>query len=184
MFNEGKTAQMAAYFLLLCGNRMPHLKLMKLLYLSDRKAMNEYGFPISGDKFVSMDYGPVLSTTLNLINGWIKPKDNGWESWVTDKENHHVALKDGITRDNLDELSEADIQIMDSVWNTFKNYNQWRIAEYTHTHCSEWKDPKGSLIPISYHEIFKALGKSNEEAQFLSERIEEESYIEDVFAQL
>jgi hypothetical protein len=36
MFSEEKVAQMAAYLLLKRGGRMAYLKLMKLLYLSNR----------------------------------------------------------------------------------------------------------------------------------------------------
>ena len=62
MFNERKAAQMAAFFLgQLLDRKMPHLKLMKLLYLSDREAVRAFGWPISGDRLVSMPHGPVLS---------------------------------------------------------------------------------------------------------------------------
>ena len=58
MFNERKVAQMAAFFL---GRspacRMSDFKLMKLLYLSDRQAMREFGRPISGDRLVRMTAG-------------------------------------------------------------------------------------------------------------------------------
>lgn len=48
MFNERKAAQMAAFFLgQLLDRKMPHLKLMKLLYLSDREAVRAFGWPIS-----------------------------------------------------------------------------------------------------------------------------------------
>ena len=36
---------------------MPHLKLMKLMYLADREAVRTCGFPITGDRFVSMPQG-------------------------------------------------------------------------------------------------------------------------------
>ncbi|WP_252150197.1 hypothetical protein, partial [Escherichia coli] len=39
MFNEEKVAQMAAYLLKKHGGSMRFIKLMKLMYLSDRKAM-------------------------------------------------------------------------------------------------------------------------------------------------
>lgn len=77
MFNERKVAQMAAFLLGKGGDRMPHLKLMKLLYLSDREAMERYGFPISGDCIVAMPHGPVLSMTLNLMDGDVESLPGG-----------------------------------------------------------------------------------------------------------
>lgn len=92
MFNERKVAQMAAYLLKKRGGCMSHLKLMKLLYLADREAMDRYGAPMSGDRVVSMPQGPVLSMTLNLVDGDIESSPNGWDGWVSDKANNEVAL--------------------------------------------------------------------------------------------
>ena len=81
MFNERKAAQMAAFFLgQLLDRKMPHLKLMKLLYLSDREAVRAFGWPISGDRLVSMPHGPVLSQTLNLMDGDVESQPGGWET--------------------------------------------------------------------------------------------------------
>jgi uncharacterized phage-associated protein len=59
MFDDRRVAQMAAYLLSREKGRMNHLKLMKLLYLADRESMKRHGQPISGDRFVAMDHGPV-----------------------------------------------------------------------------------------------------------------------------
>ncbi len=47
---------------------MSYMKLLKLLYLVDREALLRWGRPVSTDRYVSMDRGPVLSKTLDLIN--------------------------------------------------------------------------------------------------------------------
>ena len=70
MFNERKVAQMAAFFLQQAGGTLNILKLMKLLYLSEREAMNRYGEPLSYDAMVSMPHGPVLSMTYECMNGY------------------------------------------------------------------------------------------------------------------
>ena len=46
---EEKAAQAAALFLLKAGGPMPHLKLMKLLYIADRESYRRRGSPITGD---------------------------------------------------------------------------------------------------------------------------------------
>ena len=70
LFNEKRTAQAAAFMLHSAGGRLPLLKLMKLLYLAERESLRLFGEPISGDKLVSMPHGPVLSKTLDMMNGW------------------------------------------------------------------------------------------------------------------
>ncbi|GAV20831.1 hypothetical protein MMIC_P1806 [Mariprofundus micogutta] len=186
MFSEHKVSQMAGYFLSLCeGNSMPHLKLMKLLYLADRKSLDEYGFPISGDSVVAMPHGPVLSMTLDFINGAAKSSSGGWESWISDRSNHRVSLRSSShTRGDFDELSDIDIDILDEIWIQFKDMGRWDIRDYTHDNCPEWEDPKGSSMPIPFRKIFEALGKSRQEAVALEARIEDEVAIEGVFARL
>lgn len=185
MFSECKVAQMAAYFLSLCHtHKMPHLKLMKLLYLADRQAMDSYGLPISGDKVVAMPHGPVLTMTLDFINGAVQSTVRAWEGMISDRSNHQVSLRHEIDRSNLDELSDADIGVLDSIWGKFGSLSQWELVDYTHEHCPEWEDPQGSSTPISYKRIFCALGRNRQEASELSQRIESESELNGVLASL
>lgn len=184
MFNERKVAQMAAYLLTKGGNRMPHLKLMKLLYLADRRSMELYGFPISGDRIVAMPHGPALSMTLNLMDGDVESCENGWESWVSDKENHEVSLKREVSLDAFDELSPTDKDTLDEVWGKFGQMGKWEIRDYTHANCPEWKNPNGSSIAIPYEKVFLALGRTAEEAEELGARIEAERSLEGIFAGL
>ena len=66
-FDERKAAQAASVLLDRHEGRMPYIKLLKLLYLADREALIETGLPITGDRFVSLKFGPVLSRVLDLI---------------------------------------------------------------------------------------------------------------------
>lgn len=184
MFNERKVAQMAAYLLAKGESTMPHLKLMKLLYLADRRSMNDFGYPISGDKVVAMPHGPVLSMTLDHINGFAISCEDGWESWISDKADHRVSLKRTPSIDILDELSAADRTTLDATWAEFGHMGQWEIRDYTHDHCSEWRDPNESQFPISYMDIFRALGKSPEVALELSARIEAKQSMDRILASL
>ena len=184
MFNERKVAQMAAYLLAKDGGRFAHLKLMKLLYLSDRESMNLSGFSISGDYPVSMRHGPVLSLTLSLISGDVLSQPDGWDCWISDKENHEVAVKREFNRNELDELSEFDIDIMDIIWDNYGHMTQWEIRDFTHDNCAEWIDPKASSSPIPEDRIFKALGKSDEQVKALSSEIENQKSIHKLFAAL
>ena len=184
-FNECKTAQAAAFFLSRqTKNRMPHLKLMKLLYLADRESVREHGYPITNDAWVSMPHGPVLSRTLDLINGYVDSAPNGWEHWISDKENHEVALRRAFSPDELGQLSPADTEVLESVWNEFGAMSQWEIRDWTHDHCKEWKDPCGSSAPIAFEDMAKAVGYSAQAAQALSDEFEENKAIDRLFASL
>ena len=183
-FNERKVAQMAAFFLQERGEPMAILKLMKLLYLAERESLRLYGMPMSGDHLVAMPHGPVLSITYDLMSGSYDTHEGGWQQWIADRENYEVSLQKKVSREDLDELSNANIAILRAVWEKFGYLNRWEIRDYTHDFCPEWQDPHGSSQPIAYEAIFRVLGRSPEEARLLAERIEEEKTIDQVFQSL
>lgn len=186
MFNERKAAQVATWFLRQGKGNMAHLKLIKLMYLAEREAMNQHGVLITGDRFVSMDQGPVPSLTLSFLNGEKRNGDDGWDKWVSDKADHKVALKERAETAALDELSEAEIAILADVWAKFGHMSKWDLVDHLHepAHCAEWKDPDGSSTAITYEQIFLALGKQPEVAVALAERIEQQRAIDKLFATL
>ena len=161
---------------------MSHLKLMKLLYLADREAIRMYGRSISEDQAVSMPHGPVLSMTLNYMDGNIKSEQGGWESWISDKENHEMSLVQEVDIDALDELSQADITVLDSVWQKFGGMGRWKIRDWTHQHCEEWQDPKGSMLPIQRESIYRAVNHTEEATREYLAEIERASEIDHIFA--
>lgn len=185
MFNERKAAQMAAFFLgQLPERKMAHLKLMKLLYLSDREAVRAFGWPISGDRLVSMPHGPVLSQTLNLMDGDVESQPGGWEEWISDKENHELSLRQPLEVTALDELAPAEIDVLKAVWEKFGGMGKWEIRDWTHQHCAEWKDPKGSSFPIQYEALARAVGFDDDSAKELAAQIHAEQEIDRLFAAL
>lgn len=181
-FNEAKTAQMAAYLLLKRGGRMSHMKLIKLLYMADRESCDRSGFPMSGDTMVSLKYGPVLSSTLNILNG--EPSSSGeWSHFISQKQDHQVGLVKSVQEDDLDELSVADKEILDFIWDKFGSMTRWDLVKYTHdeNNCPEWEDPKESSKPIEVVKLFEALGNTKAEAKKKAQAIEEQSALEEMF---
>lgn len=161
-FPTRKAAQVAAYLINEAGGSINMLRLVKLIYLADRHNMERYDYPIIGDNFVSMPFGPVNSMTLNYINGLIDDRKDEWARFVAPRKSLTLKLARGITVDDLDELSEADIETLDATWKKFQAIvDQFELAEWTHRYCPEWHDPNGSSVPIEYHQIFKCLGKDD-----------------------
>lgn len=179
MFNERKAAQMAAFFLGQAPEgRMSHLKLMKLLYLAEREAVRCFGRPMVGDRLVSMPHGPVLAQTLNLMDGDSESESGGWEDWISDKENHEVALRNSYDRARLDELAPAELSVLQSIWAKFGAMDKWTIRDWTNKHCAEWKDPNGSSYPIQYETLARALGFDDSTARELAAQIQSEQEVD------
>lgn len=179
LFNERRTAQAAAFMLHRAGGRLPLIKLMKLLYLAERQSLQQYGEPITGDRLVSLDHGPVLSKTYDHINGAAESCEGGWDSWIADRAEHVVALRDSSMirspEQDLIELSDSDLEILASVWAEFGHLGKWALVRYTHDNLAEWQDPDGSMIPIPYERLFEVLGYSSEQTSALIARLTDQA---------
>ncbi|PWC18100.1 Panacea domain-containing protein [Brenneria corticis] len=188
MFSENKTAQMAGYLLLKRGGRMAYIKLMKLLYLADREYMLTYGYSMTGDRAVSMDNGPVLSKTYDLLKSGSPQEESPWSEWIAGEKDYEVSIKKqvrGLDDDEaFDELSRADLRILDKVFSEFGGYKRFELCDLTHKMCAEWQNPHGSSVPISPKDIFMAGGKTEEEADALIERMRERNAVQEFSHQL
>ena len=119
---------------------MPYIKLIKLLYLADRQALIDTGLPITGDRMMSLDYGPVLSRTLDQITLGAPPEPSDslpWFEYVTPPEDYNVSARKA---PESDLLSEYEIEVLQAVYEQFGGMNRWALVQYTHT-LPEWHDP-------------------------------------------
>jgi hypothetical protein len=176
-FHPQKAIEAAAVLLKLHGKPMKYLGLLKMLYLADRIALKQMEQTITGDQYVSMDYGPVLSRVYDLIKG--QPVDNVlplWSKFISPpNENHVCLLKDPGDED----LCEEEEEIIQQVYAAFGHIDPFHVAEWTHD-LPEWKDPHGSAIPISVEEILKNIGKSDEEIEEIRKEAIREAYLDEV----
>jgi len=184
MFSERKTAQIAAYFLHRAGGTMEHVKLMKLMYLADREALDAYGSSISKDTMYSMKMGPVLSHTLDLMGGNYDPLCEGeWSGWISPKEHYCVSIKKEITDKSFDEMSEAEMSILEKIFKEFGDWEMRKLIDYTHG-FREWKNPGIGRLPIEYRDIFEALGKPEDKIAVLLEYLQDEAEISAALASI
>lgn len=170
-FREEAAVQAAARILQRGGGRLPYMKLLKLLYLADRKALLELGRPITFDRYVSMKHGPVLSQTYDLIVAEEAPGEHSyWRTHISEPENYTVRLLGEPPRDALSPAQEA---VLDAVFDEFGSMDQWKLVDFTHT-LPEWQDPHGSSIPIALRDILLAGGTEEEDAEAIERDLEAE----------
>jgi uncharacterized phage-associated protein len=167
-FNERKATEAAAFLLRLRGGRMHYLKLIKLLYLADREALLRWGVPITTDRYVSMDHGPVTSKIYNLI------VDEGdkpfWSEYVSAPADYQVTL----LRDApADQLSRAEESLLQEIFSRYGHLYRWDLVDVVHK-LPEWKDPNGSAIPISIRDILQGGGLSPDEADAIVHELDAE----------
>ena len=170
-FNIKKTTQAAAYLLSLSNGRMPYLKLLKLLYLADRKSLQVSEHSITGDQYFSMTKGPVLSATYNLIKS--KGVENYWNNYIQTKP-HDVYM---VNKPGKGELSPYDIEILDQINCEFGGWDRWQLVEYTHK-LPEWVDPGTTSKEISFQALLAGLGYHQKDIQRIINNLENQSKID------
>ena len=161
IFNEGKAAEAAAYLLSLNNGRMPYLKLIKLLYISDRRALTKYHASITTSSYYSMKYGPVTNEILDRIRHPEDFPENGYWNTAISREDYDVCLK---KKFEPYFLSEAEREILSAVDRKYKKVEKFTMADITHS-FPEWKNPGDSSCPISIEDILQATIKDNSERQ-------------------
>ncbi|TPI15761.1 DUF4065 domain-containing protein [Mesorhizobium sp. B4-1-3] len=178
-YNSRKAAQIAAFFAIREGGRIPVLKAVKLIYLSERRFMSDFDSSMLRDQLVSMEHGPVNSITLNQING-LTDDQASWKEFVTDREDHCFSVRSSdLSIAHLDELSRAELRTLENTWAEFGHMDQWQIRDYTHDNCPEWEDPDFSSQPIPYSRVFKFLGKPDPEE--LEKKVIRERTLDSIF---
>lgn len=188
---EITVAQMAAFFLSKEKNKaMAHLKLIKLLYLSDREMIKQYGYPMSWDTPISLEYGPALSQSLDLMRGKIVSAPNGWDCWIAKGKAKQVVLKDnGCANksnfiESLDHFSVAMLQVLEEIWKKFGSMTTTEISDWTHDpqYCQEWSNPGKGVKPIQFEAIAEAVGFDKKTAKEIADSIKETQAIHRTFA--
>lgn len=179
IFDERKASEAAAHFLRRHGGSMPYLKLIKLLYLADRKSLGETGYTITGDHFVSMDRGPVLSRVYDLIKCQPGGELTVWRDHIESGNDFAVRLIGDPCPTRLSLYEEG---VLDAVYDEFGAKTAWNLVAYTHS-LPEWRNPNGSSIPIDPREIMRAEGLSEDEISSVARQLDVERSFSTAFGE-
>jgi uncharacterized phage-associated protein len=154
-FSPDKAVQAAAELLRTePARQMSYLRLLKLLYLAERRSLKESGAPILGGKFVAMKNGPLHSEVYDLIKG-DHPQQARWAEHIR-KQGYHVQLEQD---PGVKQLSRFEIQILREVADHWKDQDDWELAESTHS-FPEWRKNyvEGTSRVIPLEDAFSAVG--------------------------
>jgi uncharacterized phage-associated protein len=169
-FDERRAAAAAALLLKLDDGAMDYMRLLKLLYIAERRALERWGKPIIGDRYYALDQGPILSNTLDLC----KYQSRGvWSEQIKRVGLWAVQLQ---AEPDLGPLSESEVALLEEVSRIYRDKDQWELSEETHK-FPEWKPPRGSRVEILPEDILRALGKSTEEIAEALQESRERAYV-------
>ena len=161
-FRSRKAAQICAYFAGRSdGGRIDKLKLSKLVYLAERSYLAEHHRPMLFDDFYSLAHGPVCSGTLLGVEGRADRKL--WDEYIRRHGLDTIVAVRSMKRQDLDHVSDAELEILDLTWKRFSARSPSSLRNYTHTACPEYTEISEGSKPISYLEVFRALGRDDAE---------------------
>ena len=154
IFDERKAAQAAAWLLRRHGGPMPGLQLARLLYLADRQAMCEHGYPITGDRFVCIATGPALERVFELTRKPHRQHGSVWSEYVRTSNHERLCAAIG---DDCGELSDYDCAVLGRIYEQFGAMDAAELGKHMLT-LLEWSDPKGAAAPIKPQLILRRAG--------------------------
>jgi len=162
-YREDKATALASFFLEKAGGELEYLKLLKLIYLVERESLRRLSTSVTGDVFYSMKHGPVMSATFDLIKdneAWVDFDHENWSRTIARPKGHTVRLKSRFAVDEV--LSPVEVGFAESIWERFKNVDQWEMVEWIHETFPEWQETS-SRIPISTDDVFRAMSLSEDQ---------------------
>lgn len=154
MFREERATAAAWMFVNMHGGAIPHVKLMKLLYFTERRWLIERGMTIFEDKFFSMDEGPVLSDVYNCMKDPSKGAEVGtiWRRVLSPIHDETITQSGDL--DPSQYLTRAQLQVIRDIWDQFGSMSKDEIVDEAHQ-LPEWNDPQGSAIFIKYISVLE-----------------------------
>lgn len=166
-FNYKKSIQALNFFAIQAGGNINKMKALKLIWLSDRLHLRNFGRPILNDTYFALNYGPIASNTKDLVEN---------TSFLTEPErayrneylsNHSQTTYDFQSKNPVDSkvFSKTDLEVMETIFKVFGHFNEFQLSEESHKY-PEWKKFEGHLksstasrFEMNYEDFFSAYNK-------------------------
>jgi len=177
-FNIEKTIEATAYLLQLYGINRPvkFMRILKLLYLSDRRALEIWERPITYDRYISMKFGQVLSNTYDLMK---REKINDlWDRYIEHTLYYWISLKDPI---KLNKLSPAEVELLSQIYDEHGEDEEFDLAKKTHD-LPEYVDPGDSSVTTSLDNLLRSLNYSEEDIERILSELQSEAIVDSIIS--
>lgn len=164
MFDIHKLIQVVNHVIDRYSGTINYTKLIKELYLADKKCLLKHGYSISENAFVCMKYGPVLEDLYQLIRQQYPDKaiQAVWDSYFYTSSRELVRLTDN--RLPEDRLSANEIAVLDEIDAKYHAWTYSALIDEVHNPavCPETINTDSS-IPLSFASVMAKAGVSVED---------------------
>ena len=110
---------------------MTHLKLQKLVYLLNGYVLAVTGKSMIGEEFEAWPYGPVLSSLYHTLKVYGRSR-------VTDYIKEIDPITGNISAGTVNCADKEFHEILNLVWNQYKQDDGLALSKLTHAHGSPW----------------------------------------------
>lgn len=161
-FNYKKSVQALNYLAQNFGGSLNKMKALKLIWLADRLHVRRYGRSITGDVYFAMPFGPVPSTTRDLVESYqsLNELESEYREQFISTSNTDKYNFSSIGVLNLKVFSKTDISIIDEITEKFGHLNEFELSNFSHI-FPEWtryesaiKAKNSSRFEIDYKDFF------------------------------
>lgn len=135
----------------------------KLFYFADKISLERYGRFIAGDTYYAMQYGPVPTSTYDMMK-------NSAVYGVTDFRVHDGQKIVPSRAPNMDEFSDSDVEVLNMAIEAYSKLSFKQRTELSHDSAyDEAWDNRGmrASIPMSVESIAKTLSDGEGIIEFL-----------------
>jgi hypothetical protein len=144
-YNKEKAVEMMIYIVSKVDNCDKH-QLMKTCFFSDLNHLENYGRPITGNRYIKMNYGPVPSEVYHMIQ---RPLPD--EHYIEVRGYHLKAVR----KANLKKLSKSDIKCIDYAIKLLSDMDFQARTEISHGYA--WQSA-GLNQEISFELMLEEIG--------------------------
>jgi hypothetical protein len=142
-FNFKKAVQALNYFAIRCGGDLNKMKAIKLIWLSDRFHLRNYGRTITGDSYFALPNGPIPSATRDILESYLIPDSSiEYSSLFIETIDRYTFCS--ISEIDFKVFSKTDIEVLDLIYNNFGHLNHFELSELSHL-FPEWSRYKSAL---------------------------------------
>jgi uncharacterized phage-associated protein len=175
-FDERRTVQALGQLMVVLGARENYTKLLKILYLADRRSLVETGRTITGATMVAMANGPVLIEVYKCIKG--EPSDSYWDQHIASVGPYDVEL---LKVPGDETLSDYDVDLLVELAKKHFHDDYSRMIDVVHA-LDEWDHPRPNKVkPLPAQKILAVEDVPQEDINAL---VNKRNYIGEVEALL
>jgi uncharacterized phage-associated protein len=192
-FAPEKLVQALVFFAQRGVRDLDKMKAAKLLFHADKYHLLKYGRPVIGDQYACMEYGPVPSASLTVMNDVIAD-DEHFQPLAKELFDEYLTVERSMFKKypvfrarkepDLDVFSDSDIEALDYAQKTFGAMQAWKLSEQSHDEPS-WKlaneqRAPGSSVIMDYRLFFEGHPEAADMLRFVEAQQEDRDAAEEL----